>query len=52
MITENKTRGNIKPHLPNKKTKPPPPMHASAPEGYKCADCEIDQTPCQVCIDQ
>ncbi len=24
-------------------------LHASAPDGYKCADCEIDQEPCPAC---
>ena len=24
-------------------------MHKSAPEGYKCADCELDQEACPTC---
>ncbi len=25
------------------------PMHASAPMGYKCSECQIDSEPCPVC---
>jgi len=24
-------------------------LHASAPKGYKCADCTMDQEPCPTC---
>ena len=26
-------------------------MHASAPNGYKCADCTIDKIPCPRCYE-
>lgn len=26
-------------------------LHASAPEGHKCADCSIDQEPCPTCYE-
>jgi hypothetical protein len=28
---------------------PHPALHAITPEGYRCADCSIDQEPCPAC---
>ncbi len=48
-IPSNKAQGGEDSGVAPRSTDGADPLHASAPEGCKCADCEIDQEACPTC---